>query len=296
MTTERDVNRIVRSWMDEGVTALPDYVLDAVLDQLPATPQRRSTWLARRFSIMNNNIVRVGLASAAVILVALVGIYLVGGSNVGSPPEATPSPTQTPAPTPAAIPLVPTGALDPGTYLMPMPYGGMAFAFTLPAGWENPPGDGFIRKNRDSTSVLETTTGVNFAAWRVDAVYADACQSEGTDEPVDDTVTGLAMALARQAGRETTGPIETVVGGYPTQVVELIAPTDLTECGGNLRTWPGLDGDQDSGWPAGPGQIDQVSIVDVDGTRLIIVATHWAGTSAADLAELEEVIASIQIP
>jgi hypothetical protein len=295
VSTERDVNRIVRSWMDEGVTALPDRVLDAVLDQVPATPQRQSTWLARRFSIMNN-IVRFGLAAAAVILVALVGIYLVGGSNVASPPEATPSPTQTPAPTPAAIPLVPTGALDAGTYLMPMPYGGTAFAFTLLSGWENPPGDGFIRKNRDSTSVLETTTGVNFAAWQIDAVYADACQAAGTDEPVDETVTALATALASQAGRETSGPADTVLDGYPTQVVELIAPDDLSECGGNLRTWPGLNGDEDSGWPAGPGQTDTVYIMDIDGTRLVIVATHWADTAATDLAELEEVVASIQIP
>ena len=42
MSTDRDVTRIVRSWLEEGVTALPDRVLDAVLDQLPATPQRRA--------------------------------------------------------------------------------------------------------------------------------------------------------------------------------------------------------------------------------------------------------------
>ena len=38
MSAERDDNRIVRSWMDEGVTALPDHVLDAVLDQVPRPP------------------------------------------------------------------------------------------------------------------------------------------------------------------------------------------------------------------------------------------------------------------
>ena len=65
MSTDRDVTRIVRSWMDEGVTQLPDRVLDAVLDQLPATPQRRSVWTARRLFLMNNNIVRYGLAAAA---------------------------------------------------------------------------------------------------------------------------------------------------------------------------------------------------------------------------------------
>ena len=42
MSAERDETRIVRSWLEEGVTVLPDRVLDAVLDQVPATPQRRA--------------------------------------------------------------------------------------------------------------------------------------------------------------------------------------------------------------------------------------------------------------
>ena len=29
MSSDRDTTRIVRSWLDEGVTALPDRVLDA---------------------------------------------------------------------------------------------------------------------------------------------------------------------------------------------------------------------------------------------------------------------------
>ena len=49
MSTDRDTTRIVRSWLEEGVTALPDRVLDAVLDQVPATSQRRSWWPAWRF-------------------------------------------------------------------------------------------------------------------------------------------------------------------------------------------------------------------------------------------------------
>ena len=54
MSTDRDVTRIVRSWLEEGATALPDRVLDTVLDQLPATPQRRAWWPAWRFREMNN--------------------------------------------------------------------------------------------------------------------------------------------------------------------------------------------------------------------------------------------------
>ena len=56
MSTDRDVTRIVRSWLEDGATALPDRVLDNVLDQLPATPQRRAWWPARRFRDMNTPI------------------------------------------------------------------------------------------------------------------------------------------------------------------------------------------------------------------------------------------------
>ncbi len=77
MSTERDVNRIVRSWMDEGVTALPDHVLDAVLDQVPATPQRRSWWLARRDFHMNK-FVAMGLGVAAAVVAFLIVGQLIG--------------------------------------------------------------------------------------------------------------------------------------------------------------------------------------------------------------------------
>ena len=56
MHTDRDTTRLVRSWLEEGATALPDRVLDAVLDQVPATPQRRSWWPARRSADMNNRL------------------------------------------------------------------------------------------------------------------------------------------------------------------------------------------------------------------------------------------------
>ena len=54
MSTDRDVTRIVRSWLEEGVTTLPDRVLDDVLDRLPSTRQRRAWWPARRLREMNN--------------------------------------------------------------------------------------------------------------------------------------------------------------------------------------------------------------------------------------------------
>ena len=86
MTTERETLRIIGSWMEDGRTRLPDHVLDAVLDQLPSTPQRRPGWLARRITHMNA-FAKYAIAAAAVVVVAIVGLNLVGGSGSASAPS-----------------------------------------------------------------------------------------------------------------------------------------------------------------------------------------------------------------
>jgi hypothetical protein len=95
MSTDRDTTRIIRAWLDEGATALPDRVLDAVLDQIPTTPQRRATWWpARRFPGMNSAL-RTGLAAAAIVIAAVLGITLLGrGAGIGGPGPATAPPSR----------------------------------------------------------------------------------------------------------------------------------------------------------------------------------------------------------
>jgi hypothetical protein len=101
VSTDRDVERIVRSWIDEGVTELPDRVLDLVLDQIPATPQRHASWLARRFPPVNNY-ARLGLVAAAVLAVVIVGIGLFGRSTQVGPPVGTESAAPSVQPSAAA--------------------------------------------------------------------------------------------------------------------------------------------------------------------------------------------------
>ena len=48
MSTDRDTTRIVRSWLQTDEYESADHVLDAVLDRLDTTPQRRSTWWPAR--------------------------------------------------------------------------------------------------------------------------------------------------------------------------------------------------------------------------------------------------------
>ena len=148
MTTDRETTRIVRSWLEEGVTALPDRVLDAVLDQVPATSQRRPWWPARTFREMNQAS-KLAVVAAAVIVVAIVGINLIPGSGVvGGPAPSrspsrspSPSPTPTPPPTAESSGIAPTileigsTPLEAGTYTL----GGfpVMVTFDVPAGWSS---------------------------------------------------------------------------------------------------------------------------------------------------------------
>jgi hypothetical protein len=105
-TSDREIERIVRSWLTEGTTRLPDRVLDAVLDEVPSTPQRRAWWPAWRFDTMSNAM-RIAIAAAAVLVVALIAIYVLPGGNNGiGNPAATPTPSPTPSVTVSAGALI----------------------------------------------------------------------------------------------------------------------------------------------------------------------------------------------
>jgi hypothetical protein len=101
MSSDRETTRIVRSWLDEGVTTLPDRILDQVLDQLPATPQRRPWWQAWRNTFVSNTL-KVALTSAAALVIAVIGIGLYFNQPGGVGPPA-PSPSPSPSPTAVEI-------------------------------------------------------------------------------------------------------------------------------------------------------------------------------------------------
>jgi len=114
MSADRDVTRIVRSWLHEDAHEDADRVLDMLLDLVDTTPQRRASWLARRTPTLNTY-ARLGLVAAAVLAVVIVGIGFFGRSpDVGSGTSPTPSASSSllPSPTPEINPLV-------GTWLAP---------------------------------------------------------------------------------------------------------------------------------------------------------------------------------
>ena len=115
-TSDRNVDRVIRSWLHEDRHEDISRVAGAVLDLLDTTPQRRSPWWpARRIPFMNK-LVSLGLGAAAVVAVLVIGAQVLGPpapSGVGGAPSASPSPTPAPtatlrpSPSPMSAPPLP---------------------------------------------------------------------------------------------------------------------------------------------------------------------------------------------
>jgi len=285
MSTDRDTARNVRSWMEEGVTELPDHILDSVLDQLPTIHQRRAAWPAGRFAVMTNNVFRIGLAAAVLLGLAFVGLNALGGGNgIGGPGPSQSSPT----PSASVAPLPPEGALEPGTYTISDPFP-VDIELTLTEAWQWwTPGVG-----SDAAAIYQGSPdpadGRVIVFVIVDNVYADPCDiGEGLSEPqLGPTVADLATELAGQPNSEATEPVDVTVSGYSGVYMEY---TNTGECG-VLTRWPSEFGDR----LALNGERDQVWILDVDGVRLVIDAASFSGTEEADLAEMRTIIESLTI-
>jgi hypothetical protein len=279
-STDRDTARIVRSWLSDDGYESADRVLDAVLDRLDTTPQRRAPWWpARRFAHMNQAM-RIALASAAIVAVALIGVSVFRSQNVAGPDSADPTPTEVPR----TIPNQQGAALDAGTYAIPM--AGIQVTFTLPDGWSGWGGSTVV-KNQGEPSAA------HLGVFLVDQAYGHPCQWDGSLPPLHPgyEVDDLATGLANQELRGDALPTDVTVDGYAGKVLELTVPSDIdfTDCDqAEFRSWDGR-------YHQGPGQRDSIYILDVDGTRLVIDAAYLPDTPSADRAELQQIIDSIQI-
>jgi hypothetical protein len=308
MSADRDVTRIVRSWLEEGVSALPDRVLDTVLDQLPATPQRRSWWPARRFGEMNN-FAKFAVMAAAVVVVAIIGVNLLprAGGLGGPGPSLTPSPSPSPTASPLALR---DGPLLPGTYIIGPALEGtwaacvepivagcsntMGLLFTVPNGWSAVGNDSIWLTAGGNAP----PAGAGLLFTRGAGLFSDPCHTGPVpDIPVGPTVEDFAGALAAHRLLDVTTPVDATLAGYSGRYVDLQVPADISGCdigGGDggadpiYRPWdPGL-------YAQGPSQRWHLWILDVDGQRVVVQSTDYTGTSAQDRAELQAIVASIK--
>jgi hypothetical protein len=128
--------------------------------------------------------------------------------------------------------------------------------------------------------------------WDIAGVYTHPCDPGKVAEIVGPSVADLADALAAQPLRDGTEPVPVTIGGHRGLFVQLSVPDriDVTECAdGRFDSWS-EDGSADPArWQQGPGQVDMVWILDVDGDRLAIAAAHGPGATGEEVEELRRI-------
>jgi hypothetical protein len=294
MTTDREMERIVRSWLEPGLTTLTDDVLDPVLDQLPATPQRRRWSPARRIASMNP-IAKFAIAAAAVVVIAIVGFNLVGASNTNNVGNAPPTTIPSEGPASSLAPLAPTsGEIEAGRYRWSSP--SVDVTFDLPAGWiGNETYPGLMMKNEDEPGEF----GLNFtnARYQDIKVWGDGCAQ---DEPVliGETVDDLVTALDDQVSTDAVVG-EIAAGSVTGKRIELRQPAglDRSQCRdgveGPLLIWANGDETDFVAWGVLAGQ-EIVYVFDVDGTRLVFAAPFGADAPEAQFEEVDTIVRSFE--
>jgi hypothetical protein len=292
MHSDRETTRIVRSWLDEGVTALPDRVLDAVLDQVPATRQRRSWWPARRFADMNA-LAKFAIAAAAVAVIAVVGINLLprsGGDAGGGPsllPSLSPAPAPSLSPSPAAVDFPPDGDLAIGRHSMRR--GGVRLSVNVPtSGWHSE--QSFFINNDAGV----TPQGASFLFWDPSpiGVYAEPCAQKKAP-PAGPSTADLAAAISTVPGTDlVSGPSDVTLDGHKAKHVVFTVPEGLA-CGPGFHLWYG-ESEGESRYATALGSTHRVWIFDVDGTRVFIEAETYKGATPEIEQEVQRIIDSIQ--
>jgi len=311
-TSDRDVNRAIRSWLREDRHEDVSRIAGAVLDQVDTIPQRRATWWPARRTPVMNKIVTMGLGAAAVVVALFIGVQLFSSPSggVGSGATPTPEPTATPQPTEPPSPLPtprsdPEGDLAPGIYAahpLPAPKNSVTVTFTVPEGWSAlgnalvPAGDPDVGPPGGMGIQFDDVTTLN----------GDPCDWSGTadDISVGPAVDDLVDALLAQTAYEVSDPVDVTIGGYSGKRVDIVHPTepfagessDAPECDdGNYRLWSTSVHGPHPVYAQGPANGWQTNVLDVDGTRLVIVTMDFPGTSPADRAEMDAIIGSLVI-
>ena len=314
MTASRDPDRLIRAFIAEGEETLQDRVYDAVRARIEDTPQRAGSG-AWRMPTMNK-ILGFGLAAAAVVAAVIIGAQLIGspGGGFGGPgnepsesPEASvadPTADPTAEPTPAWLGIDEGPAVLTNTDSGPLE---VTVDITAP-GWHPLPGFDGVTKNDDGLDAPETV-GAALLAWTWPAgteflVYGDACQWSSTvPETPFTTPDEIATAFAAQAQTEASEPVDVTVGGYPGKTITLQVPLTYEQpgatrdevfvaCDNSEFVYYGTAEEAVMRNAQGAGEFDELWILDVDGSIVILNAVYGPATPSELVDELRAMVES----
>jgi hypothetical protein len=309
MTQQVDIERLLDHWFSDGPTRVPDRVLDVVADRVERQPQRRTWRLDGRPTTMSS-LSRLAFAAAAVLALAVIGHNLLPGSSGVGAPIATSSPSASPATSPSPG-ILPVGLLVSGRYRL-QPFdaaASLAIGMDVPAGWRGFPKWALLGPNG---TAAPGGIGIGFLA--PTGLFEDPCRwdldGNGTMPSRGDVVVGptaddLVAALQVNAHYEASEPVDVTIGGYPAKRVDLQLPADIdfaTACDvvaghseGTFFPWATAEADGSNLFAQGPGNRWQISIVEVAGTRFVVVVDDYATTPEADRTAARAMVKSVTI-
>jgi hypothetical protein len=305
--SDRDVTRAIRSWLHEDRHEDVSRIAAAVLDQVEATPRRRAPWGAAQRTPTVNKILGFGTAAAAVVVALVIGSQLLGPpapGGVGGAPSSEQSPTAVPSrsaaePSPSIV-----ADLDEGPFLYSREPG---ITITIPApGWSMRADKGFLVKNATSQPPDGAYVIGPWMGEETRYIPRDPCHWLSTmpDTPAT-TVDEIVTALASQASRHASKPVGIRVDGHAGKSITLHVPDDVVFANGQF-----INCDREGGgrhafctfgtatdcfmWNAqGPGAIDELWILDVDGQIVIMDGAYYAQTPAGHVDEIQTILGSM---
>lgn len=215
--------------------------------------------------------------SASLIVIAFVLV----ASACGNTQNSTTSPPQT-----TTVLSVADGALPPGRYSTDVQ--GYRYTFTVSgSGWTSG-GDAVLQGDHDN----DPPDFGGLFMWADDpGLFTEPCQWQGTYVKPGSTAADLATALADLDGFEASEPTNVTVGGHQGKRLQLTVPADVNFASCQDGQYRSFDGR----WYQVPGQVDDIRVVDLDGSRRLIRTTYDPGTSAAVRTELEQLIDTMEI-
>ena len=265
MTAHRDPDRLIHHFLLEGAEQLQDQVYDAVRADIEQRRQRGrfGPW---RMPTMNK-LVPIGLGAAAVVVALVVGTQLLGIPAPSGPvaaPSAALSPTAEPSV--AAPSRTPEGLLPEGSHVLRT--GAVPMTITISApDWYGEPGGAIVVKD-DNPDPPDGAGMIVFVGNDDLYVYGDPCKWSTTrpDNP-STTVDAFVAAMTAQASREASESVDISVNGYTGKSITVHVPdgANFAACDqATFGSWGQGLGDPDR-FHQGPGQIDKLWILDVDG-------------------------------
>jgi hypothetical protein len=270
--------RAVRDWLEDGSDRTPGPAIDAVLLAVKTTRQERDLRIPRRFNQMPTYM----RLAAGIAIVAIVGVgalaYFSGGPNKGGPPTSAPTTEATPAPT---LSMLSAGPLAPGRHVYEGE--GVRVVLIVPAGWE---GGQF---NIAKAPARELPDGTNVLFRQPTSVFADPCAPELSADPIGPTVDDLAAALADLPNVTDATQADVTISGFSGKHVSFVVDTTGIDC------VMGIYGQDAFVRAADNGQREDLWILDVAGTRLVIDAATYPETSTGDRAEMQAIVDTLLI-